>query len=338
MLLGLHEKRQGLHISINHFFVTFGCLGITLYLIFLQMDWRRSMVQSAAWCSRWPRSSPFRGPARARPGTPEAGRAAGFLKTQPVLAVLFVLAIFGVGIELGLTSFLPGFLLRAPRLRPGGSKVGLVLFLGGIASGGVLFGFISGRVRILLTARRALRRRRRDLLVLFFVLLPAPLSVVVFFLSGTAVSCVLPLLITLTGRLFSDMSGTALGIVKLGIPLGGIVVPSCSRSSPAGRRFGSPWASSPCSARGGSSCCWQTLRMIRAKLEGHYRHRRLAASRHALAALRPLLAAFRRSWRHSAAPFICCALLTRWNESKTRTCFHPAEFLFTNSMCRGALW
>ena len=35
MLLGIHERRQGLHISINHFFVTFGALGITLYLIFL---------------------------------------------------------------------------------------------------------------------------------------------------------------------------------------------------------------------------------------------------------------------------------------------------------------
>ncbi|MBE3132261.1 MAG: hypothetical protein IMZ55_02225, partial [Acidobacteria bacterium] len=48
MLLAIHTKRQGLHISVNHFFVTFGCLAITLYLVFLQMDWRRSMVQSAA--------------------------------------------------------------------------------------------------------------------------------------------------------------------------------------------------------------------------------------------------------------------------------------------------
>src|SRR5271157_2320036 len=47
MLLGIHSRRQGLHISVNHFFVTFGALGITLYLIFLDMDWRRSMVQSA---------------------------------------------------------------------------------------------------------------------------------------------------------------------------------------------------------------------------------------------------------------------------------------------------
>jgi MFS family permease len=48
MLLSLHDRRQALHISVNHFFVTFGCLAITLYLVFLQMNWRRSMVQSAA--------------------------------------------------------------------------------------------------------------------------------------------------------------------------------------------------------------------------------------------------------------------------------------------------
>ena len=55
MLLSLHDRRQALHISVNHFFVTFGCLAITVYLVFLQMSWRRSMVQSAA---RGPRARP----------------------------------------------------------------------------------------------------------------------------------------------------------------------------------------------------------------------------------------------------------------------------------------
>jgi len=47
MLLDIHERRQSLFINVNHFFVTLGQLMIVIYLIFLQMDWRKSMVQSA---------------------------------------------------------------------------------------------------------------------------------------------------------------------------------------------------------------------------------------------------------------------------------------------------
>jgi MFS family permease len=48
MLLDLHDENESLYITVNHFFVTFGSLMITLYLIFLQMNWRRSLVQSSA--------------------------------------------------------------------------------------------------------------------------------------------------------------------------------------------------------------------------------------------------------------------------------------------------
>lgn len=44
-------------------------------------------------------------------------------------------------------------------------------------------------------------------------------------LSGAGVSSLLPFLITLTGTIYRDMSGTAMGIVKLAVPIGGIVVP-----------------------------------------------------------------------------------------------------------------
>jgi MFS family permease len=47
MLLDIHQSRQSLFVNVNHFFVTFGQLMIVIYLIFLQMDWRKSMVQSA---------------------------------------------------------------------------------------------------------------------------------------------------------------------------------------------------------------------------------------------------------------------------------------------------
>jgi len=225
MLLGIHEKRQGLHISVNHFFVTFGALGITLYLIFLRMDWRRSMVQSAAVVLALAVLFLF---SRAGRGTGESqplSQRMGFLRTQGVLAVLLLLATFGVGIELGLTGLLPGFLrsLRGYDLVP--SNIGLVLFLGGIAAGRVLLGLLTGRVELLLMVRWLFAAAAICSSVLFFVVLPTALTAAALILTGAGVSSLLPLIITLTGTMYRDMSGTALGIVKLAVPVGGIVVP-----------------------------------------------------------------------------------------------------------------
>jgi len=225
MLLGLHAKRQGMHISINHFFVTFGCLAITLLLIFLQMDWRWSMTVSAAIVFALALLFAFSRAGAGSPGTPKLGARLAFLRTQPVLAVLFVMAVCGVGIELGLTSFLPGFLLDLRGYDLVTSKIGLLLFLGGVAAGRVVFGLISSRVSILPLLAGLFIAATVTSFVTFFVVMPAPLAMVFFVLSGMSISCVLPLLVTLAGRLYSDMSGTALGILKLGIPLGGIVVP-----------------------------------------------------------------------------------------------------------------
>jgi MFS family permease len=225
MLLGIHERRQGLHISVNHFFVTFGALGITLYLIFLQMDWRRSMVQSAVVVCALALLFLF---SRAGTGT-GAGMSirqrAKFLSTQGVLAVFLLLAVFGVGIELGLTGLLPGFLrdLRGYSLVQ--SDAGLVIFLGGIAAGRVLLRLLTSRVRLLLMIRWLFAAATVFSAVLFFVPLPPGWTIAALVLTGAGVSSLLPLLITLTGTLYRDMSGTALGIVKLAVPLGGIVVP-----------------------------------------------------------------------------------------------------------------
>ena len=47
MLMDLHQERESMHISINHFFATFGCMAITAYMIFLQANWRNAIIQSA---------------------------------------------------------------------------------------------------------------------------------------------------------------------------------------------------------------------------------------------------------------------------------------------------
>ena len=47
MLLDMQKGRESLYINVNHFFVTFGSLVITGYLLFLQMNWRKSVTQAA---------------------------------------------------------------------------------------------------------------------------------------------------------------------------------------------------------------------------------------------------------------------------------------------------
>lgn len=237
MLLSLHRTRQGLHISVNHFFVTFGCLAITLYLVFLQMDWRRSMVQSAVAVlalaavfvagrlagGREGRAAPP-SPAAA-PGSPGLRERLRALGRERVLVLFLVLAVLAVGMESGLTGLLAVFLIELRGYDLVASKIGLVVLLAGVASGRIVLGFISGRVHhaSLLLGLNAGAAVFGGLL--FFVRLPVAATGVVLFLTGASVSCMLPLLITMTGRIFPGMSGTALGVMKLGIPIGGIVVP-----------------------------------------------------------------------------------------------------------------
>jgi len=225
MLLDLHEKRQALFISINHFFVTFGCLAITLYLLFLQMDWRRSLIQSAAVVLVLAVIYAFSRAGNGRPGSATLRDRLAFLKTQAVLALFLALATIGVGIELGLTALLTGFLMSLRGYDQVGSKLGLILLLCGVAAGRVILGLISARGRILGLIVALYAAAAVFSAILFFAGLPVLLTGIVLFILGMTVSSLLPLLITLTGIIYRDMSGTALGIVKLGVPLGGILIP-----------------------------------------------------------------------------------------------------------------
>jgi len=53
MLIDIHPQKESLHININHFFVTFGSILITVYLIFLQMDWRNAVTNLGFWFYSW---------------------------------------------------------------------------------------------------------------------------------------------------------------------------------------------------------------------------------------------------------------------------------------------
>ena len=225
MLLDLHERRQAFHIGVNHFSVTVGAILITGYLVILQMSWRRALVQSAAAVLLLAVFLAFAGTGVMRRGAGTLAERVRFLGSRRVVPGVFAAAVIFVGIEAGLTGLLTTFLLQLRQYDQVSSKVGLILFLGGIAVGRALFGLVARRERIHAMLFALAAACGVFSTVVFFIHLPPLATSIGLAALGLAVSALFPLVITMTGLLFPRMTGTAIGVVKLGVPVGGILVP-----------------------------------------------------------------------------------------------------------------
>ena len=157
MLLDIHARRQSLFISVNHFFVTFGELMIVIYLIFLQMNWRQSMVQSAAavlvlaiifGLSRVPPRKMM---------TENFRKRLAFIAKQRPVLVLFLMASCAVGIELALIGMITSLLMEFYGFDQVTSKLGLVAFLAGIAAGRLVLGVLARKSQLLKYITSAVR-------------------------------------------------------------------------------------------------------------------------------------------------------------------------------------
>jgi len=225
MLLDIHARRQSLFISVNHFFVTFGELMIVIYLIFLQMNWRVSMVQSAVAVLVLAIIFGFsRVPPRKMMAENFRKRLGFIAKQRPVL-VLFLMASCAVGIELALIGIITSLLMEFYGFDQVTSKLGLVAFLAGIAAGRLVLGVLARKSQLL---KYILALFALTAAVISFLLFASPGTVMAYILlivSGATISVIFPLIIALTGLKYPDMSGMVMGIIKLGIPVGGIVVP-----------------------------------------------------------------------------------------------------------------
>jgi len=225
MLLDIHERRESLFISVNHFFVTFGELMIVIYLIFLQMDWRQSMVQSAAAVFVLAVIFGFsRVPPRKAVSENFRKRLAFLGKQRPVL-VLFLMASCAVGIELSLIGIITTLLMEFYGFDQVTSKLGLVAFLAGIAAGRLILGVLARKSQLLNYILALFALTAAVLSVLFFASPGTVLVYILLIVSGATISVLFPLIIALSGLKYPDMAGTVMGIIKLGIPAGGIVVP-----------------------------------------------------------------------------------------------------------------
>jgi fucose permease len=225
MLLDIHERRESLFISVNHFFVTFGELMIVIYLIFLQMNWRKSMVQSAAVV--FVLAIVFglsRVPSRKVVSENFRKRLAFLGKQRPVL-VLFLMASCAVGIELSLIGIITTLLMEFYGFDQVTSKLGLVAFLAGIAAGRIVLGVLARKSQLLNYILALFALTSAVLSVLLFASPGTVMAYILLIVSGATISVIFPLIIALAGLKYPEMSGTVMGIIKLGIPAGGIVVP-----------------------------------------------------------------------------------------------------------------
>jgi fucose permease len=224
MLLDLHSKRQNLHININHFFVTLGSIVITLYLIYLQMNWRVSLIQSAAVVLVLALVFGLSRLKNKRTQTETYLQRLRILSRERTVVALFVATALVVGVELGTTGLLTTYLMDLREFTQTTSKIGLITFLAGIATGRVLVGFLSREDQLVQYVLGLFGFATIAFFVLYYLNL-GQWSYITIFIAGLSMSALVPLIITLAGQLFPHMAGTVIGSIKVAMPLGGILLP-----------------------------------------------------------------------------------------------------------------
>lgn len=224
MVLQLHPQRASLHINVNHFFVTFGSIMIAAYLLALQMNWRQSVIQAGAVVLLL---ALFFGLARLknRGGRTESYRERlNLIGRDRRIVVLVIVTILAVGVEIGSINILTTFLGQLRGFSETASKVGLIVLLVGIAAGRLLVGLLTHKKRLAASLLGLLGLSGIFFGGLFFLPLDNWLYPAIF-LAGLSLSAILPLIITLAGLLYPGMAGTALGVIKTALPIGGILLP-----------------------------------------------------------------------------------------------------------------
>lgn len=224
MLIDIHPQKESLHININHFFVTFGAILITIYLIFLQMDWRIAIVQSGLLVIVLALAfGLMKQPPNTKLTEPFLDRMKILTRDKVVIA-FFITTALVVGVEAGTIGILTTYLMDLREFSQITSKIGLLVFLVGIAVGRLIMGYLSPRDKIYQILLGLFGSSIAVYSILYFFDINY-LTYGVIFLAGLSISASLPLILTQAGLLYQDMAGTVLGSIKVAIPIGGIMIP-----------------------------------------------------------------------------------------------------------------
>jgi MFS family permease len=224
MLMDIHTERVSLHININHLFVTLGSALITIYFIFLEANWRASIIQAGFIVlllalffvlTKLPKKQ-----------LPPEGKTLkiGKLFQNRIVVVLFLVTIIAVGVEISTLGILTTFLMDLRQFSQATSKIGLIIHLAGVAAGRLIIGMITREEKLVEYLLSLLGAATLFYLGLFFLDLNG-LNYLFVFLTGITLSAMLPFIITLAGLHFKDQAGTVIGIIKFAIPIGGILMP-----------------------------------------------------------------------------------------------------------------
>jgi len=224
LLLEIHHARQSRYIGLNHLAATLGMGGITAYLIFLDLHWRRSLIEAGAAVLALAVLFALVRSAPAHNGDARFWRRLRELPHKPLAGALVTATILAVGAELAAVGYLTSFLMEMRGFDQAASKVGLLLFLGGIAGGRLLMGLLANNAaipRLLVTLFGLAALSFAGLFFLPGRALIYPLIVA----AGLSLSALCPLLIAVGGLLYPQHYGAVIGMIKTGIPLGGMIVP-----------------------------------------------------------------------------------------------------------------
>lgn len=224
MLLDIHTHRQGLFINLNHFFVTFGSILITIYLIFLEMNWRNAVTQSGISVFLLAVLFVFiRVETKAKHAESYVKRMQ-MITREKLLVGFFIATIIIVGAEAGTVGNLTTYLMDLRGFNQVTSKFGLILFLVGMAIGRLILGYLTPKHKIPTFILGLLASSAVVYGLLYFLDLGV-YTYLLIFLAGISLSAALPLILTQAGITYPDMSGTVLGAIKVAIPIGGFVIP-----------------------------------------------------------------------------------------------------------------
>jgi fucose permease len=224
MLIDIHPQKTNMHININHFFVTFGSIVITIYLIFLQMNWRNAVIQAGILVLVLALVFAFTKLKSAQKTTESYLERMRILTHDRLVVIFFVVTALVVGIEGGTIGILTSFLMDLRDFNQVTSKIGLVIFLSGMAIGRIVIGIFAPQERL----NQVLQIMFGLSVIIYgalFILDLSDLTYFLVFLAGLSISALLPLMLAKAGLIYQEMSGTVLGSIKVAIPIGGILLP-----------------------------------------------------------------------------------------------------------------
>jgi FSR family fosmidomycin resistance protein-like MFS transporter len=224
MLFDLHERRAATFVNANHLFVTIGSALIAVYLIFLSLQWRTALVQAGIAVAILAVIFALVRKQQVRGAVTTFGQKVAAIGRSRLILVLFLAIMLSAGVEGAAIGLISTYLADLRAFAPLAAQLGLIAMYAGMITGRVIVGALvrPERLRRMMLALFALSVASFALLFLVDL---GPLTWVMAVLAGASLSAQLPLILSYAGLAHREMTGTVLGAVKTGIPIGGVIIP-----------------------------------------------------------------------------------------------------------------